>query len=55
MNYDIKEVTQVASKYLDRVKIEGLQEFHEFGFLINFLAELERGALEVKPKQEDDS
>ena len=52
MKYNIKEVTQVASKYLDRVELKGLQEFHEFSFLINFLAEIEKGTLEVVEKAE---
>lgn len=48
MNYDTKTLTQFASKYLDKVEIKGLQEFHEFSYLLNFFAELEQGKIKLE-------
>lgn len=53
MKYNVKEITQVASKYLDRVEIKGLQEFQEFSFLINFLADVERGEVLITEKDDN--
>jgi len=54
MNYDKQTLTQMASKYLDRVKLKGLNEFHEFSYLLNFFAEIEQGKIEVKSVEDTD-
>ena len=50
--YNKENVTELAKKYLDRVELKGLMEFHEFSYLLNFFAELEKGTLEIKTKEE---
>lgn len=47
MKYDKKTLTQLASKFLDKVEIKGLNEFHEFSYLLNFFADLEQGKIEI--------
>jgi len=52
MNYDTQTLTQLASKFLDKVEIKGLKEFHEFSYLLNFFAELEQGKILITQPEE---
>jgi hypothetical protein len=48
MNFDKKTLTQLGSKYLDRIELKGLNEFHEFSYLLNFFAELEQDKIKIE-------
>jgi hypothetical protein len=51
VDFDPKVIAQLATKYLDRVDIKGLQEFHEFGHMVAFFSAVESGQIHFHQPQ----
>lgn len=47
MEYNKETLVPLATKYLDRVELKGIQEVNEFTYLANFFSEIQKGTLKV--------
>lgn len=52
MNFEPEAMVQLANKYLDRVELKGLREFHEFGHLVAFFAAISSGEVKINRTKE---
>jgi hypothetical protein len=48
MNYDREVLVQIATKYLDRIEVKGLNELHEFNVLVRFFQDVAQNNVEIK-------
>lgn len=47
MDYNAETLARLASKYLNRVEVKGINEHHEFAYLLQFFIDLEQKTIQI--------
>jgi len=50
-NINIDNLVKILTKYLDRVEVKGLTEVRELSDLLNFVAQIQQGMIEISMRE----